>query len=151
MRETAPRPPRRMFLASVLSALVAGGAAALVSFGMITAPETDSFGFSRSTNLSIGEEARLRSFLIPAVQDERVAVIAVGHTGTRGDPAANRELSENRAAVVERLARALGIDETRIRIAGVGGSSPLPRPEGQSDRSYEGSLARVEVTLQVRR
>ncbi|MEL6208706.1 MAG: OmpA family protein [Pseudomonadota bacterium] len=151
MRETAPRPPRRLFLASALAALTAGGVAALVALGAVDQPRTETFQFARGTSFANGEEARLRALLAEAATDARIAVTVIGHSGTQGDNAANVALSEARAVLVAEMADAMGIDDTRLNATGIGGASPLPKPDGTSDRAFEASLARVDVTLQVRR
>lgn len=151
MRETAPRPPRRLFLASALAALTAGGVTALVALGAVDQPRTETFQFARGTALANGEEARLRALLAEAAQDARIVVTVIGHSGTQGDAGANLSLSEDRAALVAEMADGMGIDDTRLSATGLGGGAPLAKPDGTSDRAYEASLARVDVTLQVRR
>lgn len=151
MRETAPKPPRRLFLASVVAALAAGGATALATFGGVTAPETETFQFARGTSFATGEAARLDGYLAAALQDDRVAVVIIGHSGTQGDATANQELSLARAEAAATRAVALGISRDRITARGIGGGAPLPKASDQSDRAYESQLARVDVTLQVRK
>jgi outer membrane protein OmpA-like peptidoglycan-associated protein len=71
-----------------------------------------------------------------------------GHSDIRGDADANRELSLTRAQSVARyLAVTYGIDENRIHAEGLGGTKPLPRISGESDRAYGYRLPRVEVVL----
>jgi outer membrane protein OmpA-like peptidoglycan-associated protein/ABC-type nitrate/sulfonate/bicarbonate transport system substrate-binding protein len=71
-----------------------------------------------------------------------------GHTSTDGDETANRVLSQQRAdAVAAYLAEALRISPSRIRAVGVGGSMPLDRVDGESDRRWKGRLPRVELLL----
>lgn len=151
MSEAEPRLPRRLFLAAGLSAVAVGGAVALGALGLIDVPETQSFAFSRATNLASGEEARLRGFLVKAAQDARLTVVITGHTGSQGDATANLALSEERAQAVAAIAVDVGLDASALTVTGVGGGAPLPRAEGQSDRAYQTALARAEVTLQVRR
>lgn len=151
MRESAPRPPRRLFLASALAALTAGGVTALVALGAVDQPQTETFQFARGTAFASGEEPRLRAVLAQAATDGRIAVTVIGHSGTQGDDNANLVLSEARATLVAEMAEAMGIDATRLSAAGIGGSAPFDKPDGTSGRAYEASLARVDVTLQVRR
>lgn len=151
MNEREPRLPRRLFVAAGLAALLAAGGVSLATLGLATAPMTETFRFSRGASFAAGEEARLRGHLLPAVEDERVAVVIVGHTGTQGDEAANLSLSEERAAAARAIAVDAGIAADRITATGMGGAAPAARAPGLSDRAYETSLARVEVTLQVRR
>lgn len=148
---TSPRPPRRLILASLLAASLAGGAVLLGTMGYVTAPATDSFRFARSTVFADGEEDRLRAFLLTAVQDERVKVVIVGHSGTAGDTEANQQLSLSRAEAAGQIAVSLGITPERLTTVGLGGAAPLMQAEGVSDRAWQVQLARVDVTLQVRR
>jgi len=78
-------------------------------------------------------------------------VVIVGHSGMEGESSSNLELSEKRAASAQGIAFEMGIAPERVLAAGVGPGAPLPREAGQPDDVYEARLARVEVTLQVRR
>lgn len=151
MAETEPKLPRRVFVASALAAIVAGGSTALVSMGGITQPTRETFRFARGTSLAPGEEERLRGFLAAALADDRVEVRIVGHTGTQGNEAANLALSQERAAAVRALAEQMGVANASISATGVGGGAPMAKSPDQSERAYEASLSRVDVTLQVRR
>ena len=71
-----------------------------------------------------------------------------GHSGTKGDPHANLALSQQRAqAVVRYIEIAHTLDENRIRAVGFGGSRPLQRKPGESNRAYNYRLPRVEIAL----
>ena len=71
-----------------------------------------------------------------------------GHTGTRGDDAANMRLSKERAAAVrEYLTSRHGIPPARIRAVGFGGAIPLDRLPDESNRAYNYRLPRVEIAL----
>lgn len=71
-----------------------------------------------------------------------------GHTGVRGDENENRRLSQDRAdAVMRYLTIVYNIDPNRLRALGMGGGQPLPREPGQSQRSWEYRLPRVELVL----
>jgi len=150
LKDTSPAPPRRLFLSAILAAVAAGGAVGLGVLGQVTAPQTESFRFARGTSFAAGEEDRLRGVLAQAAQDDRVAVVITGHSGTSGDAAANLELSEARAELAAEIAAAMGIEGARISAAGAGGGAPLPQETGESDRAWQARLARVEVALQVR-
>ena len=150
-QEVRPVFPRRAFVAAGLSALVAGGGVLLAGVGAITAPRTETFRFSRGTTFASGEGERLRGHLAGALADDRVHMTILGHSGDRGDAAANRALSEARAEAAATVAREMGLPAARITASGVGGSDPVPRRDGESDRAYQARLARVEVSLQVRR
>ncbi|MEM9708733.1 MAG: OmpA family protein [Pseudomonadota bacterium] len=151
MGEPTPRLPRRVFIAGLTAALVAGGATALATLGGLTTATTESFRFSRGVSLANGEETRLRGFLATATEDDRIAVVILGHTGTQGEATANIALSEERAETIRAIAQSLGIDAGRISTGGAGGGTPLPREDGQTARAHETSLARADVTLQVRK
>lgn len=71
-----------------------------------------------------------------------------GHTGTRGDKDANQELSEDRAdAVMRYLSITHDIAANRARAIGLGGSKPLQKKAGESNRAYNYRLPRVEIVL----
>jgi outer membrane protein OmpA-like peptidoglycan-associated protein len=75
-------------------------------------------------------------------------VVVRGHTGTRGDPASNRELSVERAEAVKRyLMVTHNIDDARLRAVGYGGERPLKQADGESERAYQYRLPRVELYL----
>ena len=75
-------------------------------------------------------------------------VLVKGHTGVRGDPEANKLLSQERAeSVVRYIQVTYGVDKNRIRAVGLGGGEPLRREPGESDRSWKARLSRVEVSL----
>lgn len=149
-RET-PFIPRRAFVAAGLSAVLAGSTVSLAVLGGMSRVEASAFQFSRGTSLATGEEARLRGLLAKALPDARVHVTILGHTGDAGDATANLALSEERAALVQAIAEAAGIGPDRMTAQGVGGAAPLPQENGESDRAYQSRLARVEVSLQMRK
>lgn len=149
--DTTPPLPRRVFLAAGLAALVAGGAVALGILGQVTAPSSQEFRFARGTSFATGEEDRLRGVLTLAAQDDRITVIITGHSGTTGDADANRALSDERAALVRDIALELGVDASRLTAAGIGGGAPLAQGADEGERAWQARLARVEVSLQVRR
>ncbi|MEK7641399.1 MAG: phosphate ABC transporter substrate-binding/OmpA family protein [Patescibacteria group bacterium] len=71
-----------------------------------------------------------------------------GHSDVRGDQDANKEISLARAQSVARYLEVThGIDAQRLRAEGLGGTKPLPRVPGESDRSYGYRLPRVEIVL----
>lgn len=149
----APTPvfPRRTFMAAGLSALAAGGAVGLGVFGGQTRVQSGLFQFSRGVAFAAGQEAALRAFLAPAVVDDRVTVVISGHTGDAGDATANLALSQDRADAVQTIAVELGITPDRLIVNAYGGAAPLPQDNDESDRVYQARLARVEVSLQVRK
>lgn len=75
-------------------------------------------------------------------------IVIKGHTGTRGDEAKNRVLSQERAKAVARYMEEIyGVDSNRLRVIGYGGSKPLMKKAGESFRSYNYRLPRVELSL----
>ena len=75
-------------------------------------------------------------------------IVIRGHTGTRGDPESNRQLSLERAETIKRhLMITHGIEEVRLRAIGFGGERPLTRLEGEPERAYEYRLPRVELHM----
>ena len=71
-----------------------------------------------------------------------------GHTGVRGDKDANLGLSQQRAeAVLNYMNNAHKVDSNRVRAIGFGGSKPLPKRSGESNRAYNYRLPRVEIAL----
>lgn len=75
-------------------------------------------------------------------------IVVRGHTGTGGEADANLSLSQSRAqAVAEYLLGTYNMNTNRLRALGYGGSRPLPREEGESERAWGYRLPRVEVSL----
>ena len=71
-----------------------------------------------------------------------------GHTGVRGDEQQNILLSKQRAdAVLRYLEIEHAIPRARMRSVGFGGTQPLTRKPGESSRSYNYRLPRVELVL----
>lgn len=71
-----------------------------------------------------------------------------GHTGVRGDKNANLNLSKQRAdAVLAYINTAHQVDANRVRALGFGGTKPLSKKTGESNRAYNYRLPRVEVAL----
>jgi outer membrane protein OmpA-like peptidoglycan-associated protein len=75
-------------------------------------------------------------------------ILVAGHTGTQGDRAANKKLSDARAkAVGNHLLKTFAIDPNRLFAVGYGSDSPLARQPEESDRAYQYRLPRVELRL----
>ncbi len=143
--------PRRAFVAAVLSGVTAASAIGLGIFGGLSTPDSQNFSFSRGVTWAAQDGERLRGFLAKALVDDRIHVTVFGHTGSAGDPAANLDLSERRAEMARAVAQDLGITADRMTVQGLGGGSPLPKTDGESERAYQSRLARVEVILQMRK
>ncbi|MFC1855201.1 OmpA family protein [Thermodesulfobacteriota bacterium] len=75
-------------------------------------------------------------------------VMVKGHTSLRGDKKENKKLSYARAQTVNRYINiTYGVDENRVRVVGLGSTQPLAKRSGESDRSYNYRLPRVELYL----
>lgn len=75
-------------------------------------------------------------------------IVVKGHTGTRGDSEVNRELSQERADAVARYLEVVhNVDPNRMRVIGLGGTDPLPQKPGESQRTWQYRLSRVEIVL----
>ncbi len=143
--------PRRAFLAAGLSALFAGGAVGLAILGGQSAIAAEEFQFSRGLTFANGDRDRLLAMLAQALRDDRIHVTILGHTGTTGDADANVKLSEDRAELVAGMAQSLGVTSGRVTARGVGGADPLAKLDDESERAFQSRLARVEVSLQMRK
>ncbi|CAK8723288.1 NMT1-like family protein [Candidatus Electrothrix aarhusensis] len=75
-------------------------------------------------------------------------IVVKGHTGLRGDAVQNKALSQQRAnSVAAFLQKKFHIDPNRIRAIGYGADRPLQQLPGESKRTYEHRLLRVEIVL----
>ncbi|KAB2839820.1 MAG: OmpA family protein [Burkholderiales bacterium] len=75
-------------------------------------------------------------------------IVIKGHTGVKGEVEENRRLSQERAEAVARYFQVTyNMDANRLRVLGLGGSQPLPRLAGESDRAFGYRLPRVEIVL----
>ena len=75
-------------------------------------------------------------------------LLVKGHTGVRGDANANRALSQERAEAVSRyMMVTYNLDVNRVATIGYGGSQPLTKKPGESDRAWGYRLPRVELAL----
>ena len=106
-------------------------------------------GFSSGTDLLTMEGKQQIDYLVEDLKHYPNFRIEIrGHTGTRGDHAANQRLSENRAdSVMRYLSITHDIEENRARSVGFGGTRPLKKKPGESNRAYNYRLPRVEIVL----
>jgi len=75
-------------------------------------------------------------------------VVIKGHTGLRGDKKINLSLSHDRAkSVASYMEDIYGVNSNRLRVIGFGGTKPLRKNAGESSRSYNYRLPRVELSL----
>ncbi|WP_027670984.1 phosphate ABC transporter substrate-binding/OmpA family protein [Rheinheimera baltica] len=101
---------------------------------------------SGSDVLSLDDKTRLDEIAATLSHYPHFYIDIRGHSGVRGDAAANRQLSQDRADAVARyleLTHSFAIN--RMRAQGVGGEQPLARQPGESERSYFYRLPRVEL------
>jgi outer membrane protein OmpA-like peptidoglycan-associated protein/ABC-type nitrate/sulfonate/bicarbonate transport system substrate-binding protein len=89
------------------------------------------------------------SDLVDALQTyPKYRIKIVGHTGKRGDKAANMALSKQRSLTAYRyLIDNYGIDKNRIYAYGVGNEEPPVRIAGEKSRAYNARWPRVEIRL----
>ena len=101
-----------------------------------------------SADLDLFAEEVLKKVVARLQHYPHFRVVVKGHTGLRGDPEQNRMLSQQRAdSVAAFLVKKFHIDTNRIRAKGYGADRPLPRLPGESKRTYEHRLLRVEIAL----
>lgn len=75
-------------------------------------------------------------------------LVVGGHTGLRGDTQANKTLSKSRAETVAKyFSQTYGVDKNRLRAVGYGSERPLPKLPGESRRSHNYRLPRVDLSL----
>ncbi|MCC6462047.1 MAG: OmpA family protein [Saprospiraceae bacterium] len=74
----------------------------------------------------------------------QIRIEIAGHTDNTGDPASNRELSQQRAAAVARYLTERGIDAGRLRSVGYGDTKPLGPNDTDENRAKN---RRTEFTI----
>lgn len=103
---------------------------------------------SGSDALSLSDKERLDEIAESLSHYPAFYIEVRGHSGVRGEAEENRVLSQDRAeAVMRYLMLTHGVPDNRIRAVGFGGTRPLAREPGESDRAYGYRLPRVELTL----
>lgn len=143
---TAATPAATPAIARRFAPLDEAGWARLVEVGTL---KLEPIGFQRGTaTLDEGSRAALAAIAERLGHYPNYRLVVKGHTGTSGDPEANRSLSAERArAVAEYFVATYDVDPNRIRAVGYGASQPLPRLPEESDRAYAYRLPRVEFAL----
>lgn len=142
--------PFRSYVGVFLAAAVVAIATLFANLGAIGAPKADDFHFSRGVSFAPGEENRLKGYISAIAADDRIVIRITGHTGTKGDAAANTDLSDKRAMVTENIILDMGIASGRIQWAGgIGSGNPLPRDQDVNERTWERTLARVTIDTKV--
>ena len=74
----------------------------------------------------------------------QAAIRVEGHTDNTGDPAANKQLSGERAAAVEKVLQGMGVPPTQISSAGYGQEKPIAPNESEDGRAKN---RRVDVVV----
>jgi outer membrane protein OmpA-like peptidoglycan-associated protein len=126
---------------------VAAIAFTLDHIGREQQPRHYTIHFSSGLNMESGAESAIDLVAVRMRENPGYAALVKGHTGTRGDPAVNHDLSRDRAKMVEEELTQKGIDPDRIETFALGGAEPLERQPDEGDRSYARRLRRVEITL----
>jgi outer membrane protein OmpA-like peptidoglycan-associated protein len=125
----------------------------LVAFLNGSAPAGQSFAFdavtfeSDSTRLASTSNDQLGQLAAVLKAYPTVVIAVEGHTDNTGDPAANKKLSEDRAAAVKDALVGMGVPAERVTSAGWGAEKPIA-----SNDTEEGKLKnrRVEISISKR-
>lgn len=107
---------------------------------------------SGSDNLSVDARENIDEIVKTIKRYPNFRILIEGHTGTRGDSAENRELSQERAETVARyLTGTYGVKDNRVRAVGHGGSqaAQVKKTLNELDKGYQARLSRVVVKLML--
>jgi outer membrane protein OmpA-like peptidoglycan-associated protein len=112
------------------------------------APKTfvfDNLNFDTASN-QLTPESQSTVDALTAILKAYPSVVAriAGYTDNRGDPAANRALSDRRAATVAQAIIAGGVDAGRLTAAGMGEASPIADNATENGRAKN---RRTELTI----
>ena len=119
----------------------------LDSLGEAQQPSTYRVGFNGGVDMAEGALPEIDRAIEDALVRDQARVVISGHTGTRGDTAANQALSEKRAEAVAGKMREGGVDEERITTLGKAGSEPLEQRPDESERAFQRRLPRAEIVV----
>jgi K(+)-stimulated pyrophosphate-energized sodium pump len=102
---------------------------------------------TNSATLTSTSNDQLSKFAAVLKAYPSVAISVDGHTDNTGDPAANKKLSEDRAAAVKDVIVGMGVPGDRVTTAGWGAEKPIA-----SNDTEEGKLKnrRVEIAITKR-
>jgi outer membrane protein OmpA-like peptidoglycan-associated protein len=126
---------------------VAAIAFALDHIGREQQPRHYTIHFSSGLNMESGAGSTIDLVAARMRENPGYEALVKGHTGTRGDPAVNHDLSGDRAELIEEELTQKGIEADRIETFALGGTAPLKQLPDEGDRSYTRRLRRVEITL----
>lgn len=100
-----------------------------------------------SATLAADRNAQVAQLAAVLAAFPSVAVSVEGYTDNRGDPAANKKLSEDRAAAVKAALTTMGVSATRVASAGFGEERPVAPNDTEEGRARN---RRVEVAITKR-
>mgnify|MGYP005844124561 CR=1 FL=1 len=127
--------------------IVALAAFTLDRIGREQRPRHHVIHFSSGLDMEPGADSAIDLIAADLREHPGFKALVKGHTGTRGDPGVNHELSQDRAELIEKKLTQKGIEPDRIETFALGGTEPLKRLPDEGSRSYTRRLRRVEVTL----
>jgi outer membrane protein OmpA-like peptidoglycan-associated protein len=131
----------------VILAVTVAASMALDWWGRTQEPQHAMVAFARGATPAEEADATIDRVAAFLHAHPRHRAVLEGHTGTLGNPQANRDLGEARARAVATALIEDGIDRDRITVLAPGGTDPLPRDEGESEAAWQRRLGRVEITL----
>ena len=111
---------------------------------VVTAPVDSSFNPDRPGMLlpvTLGPITRVAKLL---EQDDKTAVVVLGHADSAGSDEINRTLSRERAGAVAAIFRLSGLKHDRLRIRGLGSDMPRAANDSKEGRAQN---RRVEMVL----
>ena len=142
---------RRERTVSAALTIITGAFIILSSTGLVfpraEAPDTVTVTFDVGDRLESGEEADISAAADALLDAPGTIAIVTGHTGPKGDAAANLDLSLARAEAVSRALVEAGIPAERIRTRGAGGTAGLEPREGETPASLSARLKRAEIRI----
>ncbi|MGE4406114.1 OmpA family protein [Pseudomonas sp.] len=111
---------------------------------VVTAPVDSSFNPDRPGMLLPVTLAPITRVAKLVEQDDKTAVIVLGHADSTGSDEINRTISRERAGAVAAIFRLSGLKHDRLRIRGLGSDMPRAANDSQEGRALN---RRVEMVL----
>ncbi len=127
--------------------IVAIVAFALDHIGRDQQPRRYVIHFSAGLDMEPGAASAIDLVAARMRENPDYTALVKGHSGTRGDPEINHNLSRDRAESIESELARKGVDPDRIETFALGGKEPLERLPDEGSRSYSRRLRRVEIVL----